>query len=102
VSILQSTAATASLVTLPHDEDADERSTQGAAYDHIALQRGTCLLISVLGRSLRPRNRFDENENSRARLGCQSSGIVLGVQVGLQQIGAASTTRHIHNTPLPQ
>jgi hypothetical protein len=116
------TAATASLATLPHDEDADKRSTQHSAYDQIALQRvrlirtrlirtrlirtrlirtrlirtrlirtrlirtrliRTRLVISALDRSLCPRNRFDENENSRARLGCQSSGIVLGVHVVL-------------------
>jgi hypothetical protein len=131
------------LATLPHDEDADKRSTQHSAYEQIALQRArlirahlirsnliharlirarliranlirarlirtrlirTRLVISALDRSLCPRYRFDENENSRARLGCQSSGIVLGVHVVLQQLlqlhGRASLACRLQQTTI--
>jgi hypothetical protein len=62
------------------------------------------LVISALDRSLCPRKRFDENENSRARLGCQSSGIVLWVQVVLQQLlqlhGRASLACRLQQTKI--
>jgi hypothetical protein len=101
------------LATLPHDEDADKRSTQHSAYEQIALQSARLirahlirarLIIPALDRSLCPRYRFDENENSRARLGCQSSGIVLGVHVVLQQLlqlhGRASLACRLQQTTI--
>jgi hypothetical protein len=71
------------LATLPHDEDADKRSTQHSAYDQIALQRVRLI---------------------RTRLGCQSSGIVLGVHVVLQQLlqlhGRASLACRLQQTKI--